>query len=99
MLSRPRTLAVLFALPLSVCGAGAAEIRIGVLAYIRAEIWRCIETLKAQGQAILVIDKNVRVLQRMADRQFIIERGWTVWSGTSAELTAAPELIARYVGV
>jgi len=71
----------------------------GLAPVIRAEIWRCIETLKAEGQAILVIDKNVRVLQRIADRHFIIERGRTVWSGTSAELTAAPELIARYVGV
>ncbi len=71
----------------------------GLAPVIRAEIWRCIETLKAQGQSILVIDKNVHVLQRIADRHFIIERGKTVWSGSSEALKASPELVTRYVGV
>ncbi|HMN70357.1 MAG TPA: ABC transporter ATP-binding protein [Rhodoblastus sp.] len=71
----------------------------GLAPVIRAEIWRCVETLKAQGQSILVIDKNVHVLQRIADRHVIIERGRTVWSGTSAQLRETPDLVTRYVGV
>ncbi|MFT4097260.1 MAG: ABC transporter ATP-binding protein [Rhodoblastus sp.] len=71
----------------------------GLAPVIRAEIWRCVETLKAQGQSILLIDKNVHVLQRIADRHFILERGRTVWSGTSADLHGQPELVTRYVGV
>lgn len=71
----------------------------GLAPVIRAEIWRCIETLKAQGQSILVIDKNVSVLQRIADRHVVIERGRTVWQGSSAELRANPDIVSRYVGI
>ena len=71
----------------------------GLAPLVRAEIWRTLAALKAEGLAILVIDKNVAALARLADRHFIIEKGRTVWQGTSAELTADPSLSARYLGV
>ena len=71
----------------------------GLAPLIRAEIWRCLESLKASGLAILVIDKNVGALTRVADRHFLIERGRVVWSGTSRELAAAPDVQHRYLGV
>ena len=57
------------------------------------------DALKAAGQSILVIDKNVDALIRIADRHTLIERGRVVWSGTSAELAAAPDVQHRYLGV
>jgi branched-chain amino acid transport system ATP-binding protein len=71
----------------------------GLAPVIRAEIWGCIEALKAQGQSILLIDKNINVLKRIADRHYIIEKGRTVWSGSSTNLAANAELVHRYVGV
>jgi branched-chain amino acid transport system ATP-binding protein len=71
----------------------------GLAPLIRAEIWRCLARLKASGLAILVIDKNVGALMRVADRHFLIERGRVVWSGLSRELAAAPDLQHRYLGV
>lgn len=71
----------------------------GLAPVIRAEIWSCIQALKAQGQSILLIDKNISVLKRIADRHFAIEKGRTVWSGTSADLAASAEVVNRYVGV
>ena len=71
----------------------------GLAPLIRAEIWRCLAQLKALGLAILVIDKNVGALMRVAERQFLIERGRVVWSGTSRELAAAPDVQHRYLGV
>ena len=71
----------------------------GLAPVIRAEIWRCIETLKAEGQSILLIDKNVNVLKRLADRHTILEKGRTVWSGSSADLAANADLVHRYVGI
>jgi branched-chain amino acid transport system ATP-binding protein len=71
----------------------------GLAPLIREEIWRCLAGLKRQGLAILVIDKNVEALTRIADRHYLIERGRTVWSGSSAELAAAPDLQHRYLGV
>ena len=71
----------------------------GLAPLIRAEIWRCLARLKELGLAILVIDKNVGALTRVADRHFLIERGRMVWSGTSRDLAAAPEVQHRYLGV
>jgi branched-chain amino acid transport system ATP-binding protein len=71
----------------------------GLAPLIRAEIWRCLTRLKESGLAILVIDKNVETLVRVADRHFVIERGRVVWSGTSAALAAAPDVQHRYLGV
>ena len=71
----------------------------GLAPLIRAEIWRCLGRLKAQGLAVLVIDKNVEALTRLADRHYLIERGRVVWTGTSPQLAAAPDVQHRYLGV
>jgi len=71
----------------------------GLAPLIREEIWRCLSMLKARGQSVLVIDKNIEHLTRIADRHYIIERGRTVWSGTSEQLIAQPELQHRFLGV
>ncbi|HEX5998690.1 MAG TPA: ABC transporter ATP-binding protein [Hyphomicrobiaceae bacterium] len=71
----------------------------GLAPLIREEIWRCLGALRAAGQSILVIDKNVAALTRLADRHYLIERGRVVWTGTSAELAAAPEVQHRYLGI
>jgi branched-chain amino acid transport system ATP-binding protein len=71
----------------------------GLAPLIRAEIWNCLSRLKAQGQAILVIDKNIDALARIADRHYILERGRVVWSGDSGALKADNELSQRYLGV
>ncbi|MBL8808246.1 MAG: ABC transporter ATP-binding protein [Rhodospirillales bacterium] len=71
----------------------------GLAPVIRAEIWRCIEALKAEGQSILIVDKNLKVLRRLADRHYAIEKGRTVWTGTGADLDREAEVVHRYVGV
>ena len=71
----------------------------GLAPLIRAEIWRCLKQLRADGQAILVIDKNVAALTEIADRHYLIERGRVVWSGTSKQLAAAPDIQHRYLGI
>ena len=71
----------------------------GLAPLIRAEIWHCLTRLKAAGQSILVIDKNVEALIRIADRHYLIERGKVVWTGSSAQLAVAPEIQHRYLGV
>ena len=70
----------------------------GLAPLIRAEIWRCLGRLKAQGLAVLVIDKNVEALTRLADRHYLIERGRVVWTGTSPQLAAAPDVQHRIWG-
>ena len=54
----------------------------GLAPLIRQEIWQCLVSLKKEGQAILVIDKNIRALADIADRHYIIEKGSIVWEGS-----------------
>jgi branched-chain amino acid transport system ATP-binding protein len=71
----------------------------GLAPLIRREIWSCLARLKAEGQAILVIDKNVGSLLGLADRHHIVEKGRVVWTGTSDALARDKDLQHRYLGV
>jgi len=71
----------------------------GLAPLIREEIWGCLRTVQTEGQAILVIDKNVDALMRFADRHVILEKGQVAWSGTNAAFRADPTIKARYLAV
>ncbi|MCW5690956.1 MAG: ABC transporter ATP-binding protein [Pseudolabrys sp.] len=71
----------------------------GLAPKIRTEIWNCLSLLKKEGQAILVVDKHINALMKIADRHVVVEKGRTVWSGTSAELGADATVRQRYLQV
>ena len=71
----------------------------GLAPLIRNEIWSCLKRLKAERQAILVIDKNVDALCTFADRHVIIEKGRVAWTGTSAALAEDESLKDRFLHV
>jgi branched-chain amino acid transport system ATP-binding protein len=71
----------------------------GLAPRIRAEIYRSIGELKVQGLSILVIDKDVKALTRVADRHYVLEKGRVVWSGSSKDLAADTNVQHRYLGV
>ena len=71
----------------------------GLAPLVRREIWACLARLKAAGQSILIIDKNIDDLTRIADRHFILEKGRIVWSGSSDRLRNSPDAIARHIGI
>ena len=71
----------------------------GLAPLVRAEIWQCLAALKREGLTLIVIDKNIGPLTRLADRHYIVEKGRIAWSGDSAALVAAPEILHQYVGV
>jgi branched-chain amino acid transport system ATP-binding protein len=71
----------------------------GLAPLIRAEIYRSIEALKASGLSILVIDKDVKALTRVADVHYMLEKGRVVWTGSSADLAANEDVQHRYLGV
>src|SRR3954463_3216142 len=64
----------------------------GLAPVIRAGIWAVLAALKAAGQSILLIDKNLSAVLRLADRAVVIEKGRTVWTGTSGQLAASPKI-------
>lgn len=69
----------------------------GLAPVIRLEIWKAVRELKRRGQSILVVDKTLSELLPVADRCVVLERGRTVWQGTSGEMTA--DIQDRYLGV
>jgi branched-chain amino acid transport system ATP-binding protein len=71
----------------------------GLAPLVRVEIYRAIERLKAEGLSILIIDKDLKALMRVADRHYVLEKGRVVWSGTSADLAANADVQHRYLGV
>jgi branched-chain amino acid transport system ATP-binding protein len=71
----------------------------GLAPLVREEIWKCLERLRAAGQTILVIDKYIERLVKLADRHTIIERGRVAWQGSSRELDADRGLWHRYLGI
>ena len=71
----------------------------GLAPLICVEIYRAIESLKASGLAILVIDKDLKALMRIADRHYVIEKGRVVWTGASSELAGNREMQHRFLGV
>ena len=71
----------------------------GLAPLIRAEIWQVMAKLRAEGQAILLIDKNLAAVMRLADWHVVIEKGRVVWQGDSAALAAAPEVRDTYLHV
>jgi branched-chain amino acid transport system ATP-binding protein len=71
----------------------------GLAPLVRNEIWGCLESLKREGQAILLVDKHVDALTQIADRHVVIEKGRVVWTGTSAELAADGSVRTRHLQV
>jgi branched-chain amino acid transport system ATP-binding protein len=71
----------------------------GLAPIVRGEIYASIERLKAAGLAILIIDKDVRALSRVADRHYVLEKGRVAWIGNSRELSENPDIQHRYLGV
>ena len=69
----------------------------GLAPLVRAEIWSVLARLKAEGQAILLIDKNLAAVLRLADRHVILEKGRVAWSGDSQAFATSPALRERYL--
>lgn len=71
----------------------------GLAPIIRSQIWACLAAIKQQGQSILIIDKNITAIAKLADRHYILEKGQIAWQGDSASLLADARLKSRYLGV
>ncbi len=71
----------------------------GLAPVMRAEIWCVLAALKSEGQSILLIDKNLAAVMRLADAAVVLERGRSVWTGNAAELAAAPAVRDTYLHI
>jgi branched-chain amino acid transport system ATP-binding protein len=71
----------------------------GLAPLLRKAVWRCLRLLRARGQAVLLIDKHVDVLSRLADRHYVMERGSIVWQGDAHAFLRDRTSLAAFLGV
>lgn len=71
----------------------------GLAPLVRQKIWAALSLIRSQKVSILVVDKNLKDLLKIADKNYIIERGKIVWRGSSDELRQDREALHRYLGV
>ncbi len=71
----------------------------GLAPLVRRKIWSALKRIKGENISILVVDKNLKDLLEISDRNFIIERGKVVWSGLSDTLRKDRDTLQRYLGV
>ncbi len=71
----------------------------GLAPLVRKRIWEALDNIRQTGLSILVVDKNLKDLMRLADKHYIVQRGEVVWSGSSAALAADRDALSNYLGV
>jgi branched-chain amino acid transport system ATP-binding protein len=71
----------------------------GLAPLVRQEIWSAIRTLKQNGMAMVIVDKNLREVRSAAERMVVLEKGRVAWAGESSVLCEDSQLQQRYLGV
>ena len=71
----------------------------GLAPLIRGEIFACLHALRAEGLAILLVDKHLVELAPVMDRAVILERGRVAWSGTMPALIEDTTIAERHLHV
>ncbi len=71
----------------------------GLAPLVRQEIWTVIQELKRDGLTLLVVDKNLKELMRVADHCVVLEKGRVAFAGNLDTLAADQAMTARYLGV
>jgi branched-chain amino acid transport system ATP-binding protein len=71
----------------------------GLAPLIRKEIWSVVRQIKQSGIAVVIVDKDIKALLELADRNIIISKGRIVYEGSSEDLSANPELHIQHLGV
>ena len=71
----------------------------GLAPMVRQHIWSAINRIKETGISILVVDKNLKDLLKIADRNFIMQRGRIVWQGSSPQLSVDGAAREQFLGV
>jgi branched-chain amino acid transport system ATP-binding protein len=71
----------------------------GLAPMIAQTIWQTLGTIRDQGIAAIVVDKDFRALSALADRVLLMTKGELVFTGTPAELKGQGELLEKHLGV
>ena len=71
----------------------------GLAPTVVTAIVTALETLKREGQTVLLVEQNVHTAFAVADRAYVLEKGRISLSGSTAELARDGALLERHLGV
>ncbi len=71
----------------------------GLAPLARQAIWSCLARLKAEGLALLVVERDIKALATLAESCVMIEKGRVAWTGSGIDLAADPALVQKYLGI
>ncbi|MCP4284310.1 MAG: ABC transporter ATP-binding protein [Gammaproteobacteria bacterium] len=71
----------------------------GLAPLVRKEIWAVIRTIKETGIASIIVDKELKALLSVTERNYIISKGSIVYQGSSEDLAAQPDIHKQHMGV
>jgi branched-chain amino acid transport system ATP-binding protein len=71
----------------------------GLAPMVCEDIWRALGELKASGHAILIVDKNLEALARLADRHYVLEKGRVCWTGDAGAFAAQRDVVSAFLGL
>jgi len=71
----------------------------GLAPLIVRELGRVLAALKGEGLAMLVVEQNLPLALRVADRVYVLSRGRVVYHGSPGELAMDEDVKRRYLGI
>ncbi len=74
------------------------EPTMGLAPAVAQEVARAVQDLKATGTTVLLVEQNVHVALRVADRGYVLENGRLVVSGTAQDLAGDERVRRAYLG-
>ncbi|MBV8082390.1 MAG: ABC transporter ATP-binding protein [Candidatus Eremiobacteraeota bacterium] len=74
------------------------EPSLGLAPKLVAQIFGIIESLREEGQSILLVEQNARQALAISDYAYVMERGSVVREGPAGEVARDPAVISAYLG-
>ncbi len=71
----------------------------GLAPLIAKEIWRICGVIRESGISSIIVDKNWKHVTQITDRNVILVKGQVVFTGSSVQLLAQPEILQQHLGV
>jgi len=71
----------------------------GLAPKLVTEVGEALRSLRGTGLAILLVEQNLGLATRVAERLYVMNKGTIVFDGAPAELAARPDIEASYLGV
>ncbi len=71
----------------------------GLAPTVAGRLWEVFALLRARGQALLIIDRNLDSLAKIANRFAVMEKGRIAWTGDTGRLEADRPRIEAYLGI